>query len=118
MGWQSMDVSPVSPGEIIQFSYEKEIILNAVGASDWVMIPRGVRDISVALYLTGGASGSIETSLDLMRNVKTGSPKFIVWSRGEMWDNIQDSCFTVTAMRVRMIRLGTNGTVTLQMRAT
>ncbi len=118
MGWQSMEVSPVVPGDIVQFSYEKEILLDAVGVSDWIMIPRGVRDISISLYLTGSATASVETTMDLIRNVKAGTALFQTWARGIVLKDTQDSCYTVTAMRLNQVTLGINGTARLQIRTT
>ena len=117
MGWKNMEVSPVSPGEIVQFSYEYEVLLEAVGISDWILIPRGVRDIVVHVFFTGDCSGQLETTLDKVDTVKNGSPFTRTWPRGQTWDNTQDSCFAVTAMRSRQITAGTNGTMRLQVRA-
>lgn len=80
-------------------SWEKEIILKSVSNSEWVIIPEKIKIIDVTVSFTGGASGKIQTSTDLVDTVKNGSPVAIDWPFGTVNTDQSKSCKPVTAMR-------------------
>jgi hypothetical protein len=80
-------------------SWEKEIILNTLGESKWIIIPEKIKVIDVTVSFSGGASGKMQTTTDLVDRIKNGSPVIIDWPFGIVNSNISKSCKPVSAMR-------------------
>lgn len=87
-------------------SYEQEIILDTPGSSDWIIIPERVKGITVQLIFSGGASGKIQTTAELVNSIKTGSPEPDDWPFGEVNTNQTKRCEPVSGIRVVQINAG------------
>jgi hypothetical protein len=97
--YQDMNAAQVDYSIGQDRSWEKQIILKAVSISDWIIIPEKIKIIDVTVSFTGGASGKIQTSTDLVDTVKNGSPVPIDWPFGTVSSDQSRSCKPVTAMR-------------------
>lgn len=102
-----MDVCGENTGDARKVAWEKEIDLAAPGNSDWLLIPDEVQGLSVTLSFSGGGSGKVQTTTDVLNTVKTGSPVTVDWPAGEVSSTTQDFCVPVTAIRLVQINAGT-----------
>lgn len=88
-------------------SFEKEIELSAPGNSNWINIPEKIFGISVTISFTGGASGKIQTSTDLIYTIQTGTPVPVDWPFGVVSETISKRCRPVSGMRAVQVAAGT-----------
>jgi len=95
-------------------AWEKKIELSSPGESEWIIIPEKVKFIPVTVSFTGGATGKMQTSTDLVYDIKTGSPVPIDWPYGLVAINQTKVCLPVAGMRA--VQVGT-GTMKVTMRA-
>lgn len=106
MTWVDMDVAPVI-GKDKEFAYEKEVDLSSVTTSAWILVPKGIKMITVALSVGGGGKGKVQTTISTVDTVKTGSPIIFDWANGEVSANTDDTTYPVTAIRLNQTFAGT-----------
>lgn len=87
--------------------YEYEVSLAAVANSDWILIPKDIKNIAYVLSVSGGGKGKVQITTDSVYTVKTGSPVAIDWPAGEVSANTSDSSVPVTAVRLAQTFAGT-----------
>ena len=88
-------------------AFEIEINLDAPGFSEWVIIPEQIDIISVTVSFTGGATGKMQTTTDLVYTIKTGSPTAEDWPYGEISVSVTKTCKPCSGMRAAMSGSGT-----------
>lgn len=87
--------------------WEREIVLDTPGESEWIIIPEQVDIISITVSFTGGATGKIQTTTERVYIVKTGSPLAEDWSYGVVSVSFTKTCKPCSAIRAVMIHSGT-----------
>jgi len=111
---QVVTVQPNSPDRV--FAYEIEQSLSENGNGSWILIPEDVITIAVSISFTDGGRGKVETTTDIVSNVKNDIGVVPVdWALGVVNDTIQDSVIPVTA--IRLVQTSLTGSSKLTVRA-
>ena len=116
MAWKNMDVAPINIGDQKSVAFEYQEILTAPGDGVSVLLPDEIRWFSTTMSFTGGATGKIQWTTDLVSVVKSGAG--ITWE--DSWWGEADETYTdlypgvLTAIRI--VQTGA-GTMKVTMRA-
>lgn len=107
MATKEMSVAPAKVGFDKEFAFEAEDSLAAASNGEWILIPKGVRRITVTVVPGGGATAKIQTSTDSIEIIKSGTGITAVdWDAGAVSSTTQDVAYPVTAMRLVQIGAG------------
>jgi hypothetical protein len=118
MVWQNMEVAPLNSGYQRQVAFQKKITLDIKGVTPWVLIPDQVVSVQVTVEFTGGASGNVEATTELIEEIKNENVMDgVQWDLGEVSTRSQDTASPPTAIRGVMTQQGVNGTMIITMRA-
>jgi len=60
----------------------------------------------VQVSMSGGGTCKVQTTIDPVYTVKTGSPTWVDWDKGEVASAAQGICSPVTAIRLYQIHAG------------
>ena len=107
MSWVNMDAAPINEGSQSHFAYEKEINLAAGGASANIIVPDEILGIAVTVSFSGGGTGYIETTTDLISKIKAGTAVWVAWDLGTVGVTKQDTCVPVSGIRATQVHAGT-----------
>ena len=108
-----MNVAP-SYGSARKNAYEYSLSTVAEGASEVILIPRDIDVITVTVYPSAGASGTVLTSSCTVADIKAGTETWTDWPYGAVSSPKSGSCDAVTA--IKLVQTGT-GAVKLSVRA-
>ena len=92
---------------ISKYTYEKEIILDSPGYSDWVLIPPDVRNLVITFHPIVLGTGNIETTNDLKNKKKNSTAIPFEWCYGVVSRKVENSLYPIKAVRL----LNISGTV-------
>lgn len=95
-------------------SYEQTLVLISPGNSDWIKIPERIKNVTVQLIFTGGATGKMQTTADVVNIIDTGSPNPDDWPFGTVSTNQSKVCRPVSGIRAVQ---ETSGTMQVNIRA-
>jgi len=95
-------------------AFEAEASLVGISISDYVLIPSEVNSISVTVSFTGGATGYVEATTDIIDKVVAETATWLIWNQGEVSVTTQDSAYPPSA--IRAIQSGA-GTMKMSVRA-
>ena len=100
LSWQEFTTAPVDKG--VALSYEARADLSAGAASDWFIIPAGIRALTATVTPSGGATAIVQTTTDRVNDIKdeTFNVSYNNWEKGEVSAAYSDS----THARVSAIR--------------
>lgn len=107
-------VPNVQNGGTHLFAFEYAETLTSVGNGESVLIPSDISNISVTVSFTGGASGYVQATTDMIGSVILGTAIWVTWEAGEVSVTTQDSAYPPTA--IRAVQSGA-GTMTMTVRA-
>jgi hypothetical protein len=79
-----------------------------------VLIPGGVKNVSVTISFVGGSAGKIQTSTDTIDTLQNGTPVWVDWPEGDVSVNTSDRCAPPSAIRVYQTVAGTSCTMTIR----
>jgi len=108
MGYKDFEVVQVRSGGVKTFAFEYEESLSSSGNGDWLLIPDDMSGISVTVQASGGATAKVQTTIDPLSVVKSGTGITAVdWDYGEVTTPTQDYAMPVTAIRLVQSGSGT-----------
>jgi len=109
VGFKDLEVVQVRSGGIKTFAFEFVETLSSSGNGDWLLIPDDMTGISVTVQAGGGATAKVQTTIDPLAVVKSGTGITAVdWDYGEVSSPTQDYALPVTAIRLVQVGAGTS----------
>jgi hypothetical protein len=88
--------------------WEVEDSLSSVTTGNIILIPGGVKNLSITVSVAAGASAKAQVSTDTLNTIMNGSPIWIDWDAGAVSSNTADRCSPVTAIRLNQTVGGTS----------
>lgn len=84
-----------------KFTYEREIILESPNTySDWILIPPDINTIVLTYLPIDSGTGLIQTTNDLMENIKNNTAYPFDWCYGVISRPKENSLYPIKAVRL------------------
>jgi len=119
MSCKEMQVVNVKSGGQGRVAFEAECELASIANGPWILVPDEIQHIAVTFVNTDTAGGKVQTTINIVDDVKNDSGVIAVdWDLGEVTEIVQDVCVPVTAIRLVQTTLGGgSGTTKIFVRA-
>jgi len=95
-------------------SWEKEIILVSPGVSQWAFVPELINGVQCTIIPSGGATGAVETTTDLIDSIRNRLETADEWPWGVVNSKQSHSVRPPSAIRLKMVGAGTSLKLTMR----